>query len=195
MNLPFFNWIKNIFRFNPIIKDEPPKIIIPPTVKPKPMAKDEITIKRIKKSHPKIRTQLEKDYIECNNKVLGKYVRLRFAQVYRTIKEQDELYAQGRTKPGKKVTNAKGGQSIHNYGLAFDIVLLYDKDKNGTFETASWELNSDWYKVVDFFKKKGYSWGGDWKSFKDNPHFEKTFGETWRTLIKKNKDSEGYPIL
>jgi peptidoglycan L-alanyl-D-glutamate endopeptidase CwlK len=102
---------------------------------------------------------------------------LRFAYVYRSVNEQNKLFAQ---RP--KVTNARGGQSIHNYGMAFDIVILKDKDNNGTFETASFDIDEHWMKVVKFFKAKGWTWGGDWKSFKDAPHFEKTFGHTWRTL-------------
>ena len=137
---------------------------------------DKITLDRIKTIHPILRDELEKDYIECNN-LLPKGVRLRFAYVYRSVEEQNKLFAQ---RP--KVTNAKGGQSIHNYGLAFDIVILKDKDNNGTFETASFDIDEHWMKVVNFFKAKGWSWGGDWKSFKDAPHFEKTFGHTWRTL-------------
>ena len=153
---------------------------------------DEITLKRIEQSHPKIRKQLLDQYKEANN-LLGKNVRLRFAYVYRSIEEQNKLYNQ---KP--KVTNAKGGQSIHNYGLAFDIVLLYDKDNNGTFESASWELNKDWKTVTDYFKSKGYSWGGDWTSFKDYPHFE-VKGYKWQDLqnLPKKKDINGieYPVL
>ena len=78
---------------------------------------DKITLDRIELMHPTIREQLKKDYLEIN-KNLPKGVRLRFTQTLRTIKEQDDLYAQGRTKKGKIVTNAKGGQSIHNFGLA-----------------------------------------------------------------------------
>lgn len=154
------------------------------------MAVDNITIERISKAHPKIREELLNDYIYCNNNILGKGVRLRFAYVLRTNEEQDALYAIGRTKPGRKVTNAKGGQSIHNYGLAFDIVLLYDLDDNGTFETASWDMvkdgdndkKADWMEVVEYFKSKGWTWGGDWKKFKDYPHFQKDFGFDWKTL-------------
>lgn len=149
---------------------------------------DKITLQRIEKAHPIIREELKNDYLYCNNRLLGKGVRLRFASVYRSIEEQDVLYNK---KP--KVTNAKGGQSIHNYGIAFDIVMLYDKDGNGTFETASWDMVkdgdndglSDWMEVVKFFKSRGWEWGGDWKSFKDSPHFQKTFGNTWRTLKEK----------
>ncbi|WVE38856.1 M15 family metallopeptidase, partial [Priestia megaterium] len=43
---------------------------------------------------------------------------------FRSIEQQHKLYSQGRTTPGIIVTNAKGGYSYHNYGLAFDIALL-----------------------------------------------------------------------
>jgi peptidoglycan L-alanyl-D-glutamate endopeptidase CwlK len=163
---------------------------------------DKITLERIETAHPKIREELKEDYLYCNNRLLGKGVRLRFSHVYRSKEEQDKLYAK---RP--KVTNAKGGQSTHNFGLAFDVVMLYDNDGNGTFETASWNTikdgdndgKSDWMEVVKFFKAKGWTWGGDWKSFKDKPHFEKTFGNTWRTLQEKEMfiDANGleYPKL
>ena len=162
---------------------------------------DDITLKRINKAHPSIRQELRDDYLYCNNKLLGKGVRLRFASVYRSNEEQDKIY-----KMIPKRTNAKGGQSIHNYGLAFDIVLLYDKDGNGTFETASWnkvkdgDKNgvADWMQVVNYFKSRGWEWGGDWKSFKDAPHFQKTNGLSWRDLKDKPKFIENgieYPIL
>jgi len=154
---------------------------------------DQLTLYRIETAHPRIRVELRNYYIEINRR-LPKGVRLRFSWVYRSYKEQDLLHAK---RP--KVTNAKGGQSIHNYGLAFDIVILFDLDGNGTFETASWKQDKYFAEVVNYFKSKGYTWGGDWNSFKDNPHFQKDFGYTWRTLIDapKKLDDNGieYPIL
>ena len=135
---------------------------------------DKITLDRIKLAHPKFRDELAEQYKEINS-LLPKGVRLRFAYVYRSTAEQDALFKQ---RP--KVTNAKGGQSIHNYGLAFDIVLLYDKDGNETFETASWEQNKYWMQVVNYFKSKGWQWGGDWSKFKDAPHFQKNY--RWQDL-------------
>jgi peptidoglycan L-alanyl-D-glutamate endopeptidase CwlK len=90
-------------------------------------------------------------------------------------------------------SNSKGGHSYHNYGLAFDFALMYDKDNNGSFETLSWNLNydfdkhgiSDWQEVVKVFKNTGWQWGGDWHSFKDNPHLQKTFGYTTYQLYQK----------
>lgn len=135
---------------------------------------DKLTLERIKLAHPNIRKELAQQYTEINS-LLPKGVRLRFAYVYRSNSEQDALFNQ---RP--KVTNAKGGQSIHNYGLAFDIVLLYDKDGNETFETASWAQNKHWMQVVNYFKSKGWQWGGDWPKFKDGPHFQMNY--KWQDL-------------
>lgn len=143
---------------------------------------DKITLDRIELLHPKIRNKVKAAYLECCEALTGKAI-LRFAYTLRTFKEQDELYAIGRSKPGKIVTNAKGGQSYHNYGLAWDIVLLLDKDGDGKFEFPSWETNvdfdsdgkADWQEVVQIFKRIGAEWGGDWK-FTDKPHFQITMG-------------------
>lgn len=160
---------------------------------------DTITIQRIKEAHPSIRQQLLQQYTEANN-LLGKGARLRFAYVYRSNELQNELFNK---RP--KVTNARGGQSIHNYSLAFDIVLLYDNDGNGTFEEASWSQikdfdkdgKADWMEVVNYFKSKGWEHGGDWKKFKDYPHFQlkKSNGSsyTWQEL-KAKIDSGDYIV-
>lgn len=155
------------------------------------MMYDEITVNRIKLLHPSIRNQVKNWYLEINRK-LPKGVRLRFTHTYRTFEEQNKLFNQ---KP--KVTNAKGGQSIHNYGLAFDIVILFDKDNNGIFETASFKVDKYWLQVAEFFKAKGFIWGGDWISFKDYPHFELK-GYKWQDLQKKTTFIDGgikYPVL
>ena len=146
--------------------------------------KDQKTLERIQLLHPRLREEALIMYDEIVADLTGTAA-CRFAYTLRTFAEQDGLFAQGRTKPGAIVTKAKGGQSYHNYGLAIDIVLLVDKDKNGTFETASWDLKtdfdgdgkSDWQEVVAIFKRYGYEWGGDWK-FLDAPHFQKTLGKS-----------------
>jgi len=146
--------------------------------------KDQKTLERIQLLHPKLREEALTMYDEIVMALTGTAA-CRFAYTLRTFAEQDALFAQGRTKPGAIVTKAKGGQSYHNYGLAIDIVLLVDTDKNGTFETASWDLKtdfdgdgkSDWQEVVAIFKRYGYEWGGDWK-FVDAPHFQKTLGKS-----------------
>lgn len=88
---------------------------------------------------------------------------------YRSIEAQNKLYAQGRTKPGKRVTNAKGGRSYHNFGIAADVVFKV----NGKW---SWDDKLPWNKLGEEGKALGLEWGGDWKSIKDRPHFQYTNG-------------------
>jgi len=99
---------------------------------------------------------------------------------FRSVQEQNRLYEQGRTQKGNIVTNAKGGVSYHNYGLAIDFALKtsvgnviwdrqYDGNKNG---------KTDWNEVVAIAKSLGFEWGGDWAQFKDYPHLQMDFGLT-----------------
>jgi peptidoglycan L-alanyl-D-glutamate endopeptidase CwlK len=82
----------------------------------------------------------------------------------RTYDEQNALYEQGRTKAGRVVTNARGGYSNHNFGIAFDI---------GVFDGGRYIDESPAYKVVGALGiKLGLEWGGNWKSIQDEPHFQ-----------------------
>lgn len=89
----------------------------------------------------------------------------------RTYAQQNALYAQGRTKPGKIVTNARAGYSNHNFGLAIDYFLVSSDGKN-----SIWTVNKNWRRVAAIGKSLGFSWGGDWRTFKDYPHLEMTGG-------------------
>ena len=149
---------------------------------------DNITIERIKNLHPNIRQKALDAYQEANN-VLGRGVRLRFSYTLRTFAEQDALFAK---RP--KVTNARAGQSFHNYGLAFDIVLLYDKNLDGVFEEASWDMVrdgdrdgiADWLEVTRVLERYGFK-NGFLKNGKkwDFPHFQMDFGYSWQRLLAK----------
>jgi peptidoglycan L-alanyl-D-glutamate endopeptidase CwlK len=167
--------------------------------------KDQVTLDRINLLHPKLKDDALKIYDEIVAALNGSAI-CRFTHTLRTFAEQDALYAQGRTKAGAKVTNARGGASYHNYGLAIDIVLLVDKDKNGSFETASWETNkdfdndkiADWMEIVAIFKRYGFEAGIDWK-FMDAPHFQKSFGysiKQLQDLFHTNKvDKNNYVLI
>ena len=95
---------------------------------------------------------------------------------YRDNASQDALYAQGRTKPGKIVTNAKAGQSWHNYRCAVDVVpIVAGKPR--------WDVKDEvWQKVGALGKAAGLEWAGDWKRFKEYPHFQYTGGLTLAQL-------------
>jgi peptidoglycan L-alanyl-D-glutamate endopeptidase CwlK len=147
---------------------------------------DKITLDRIELLHPKLREEVKLIYKEICERLTGKAF-CRFTHTLRTFAEQNAIYAQGRTKPGKIVTFAKGGQSYHNYGLAIDIVLIVDTNGNGKYDTASWDFKKDFdgdgkadFDEIDFvFKLHG--WKGLYKSDGkrwDLPHFQKTLGYT-----------------
>ena len=151
---------------------------------------DKLTLDRIKLLHPKVRKEAGEIYAEICEALKGRAM-CRFAFTLRTIAEQNKLFAQGRTAPGKIVTKARGGLSYHNYGLAIDIVLIIDTDGDGKHDKAVWDTRTDfdkdgradWMEVVNIFKQYGWTWGGDWK-FTDAPHFEKTFGYSVRQLLR-----------
>lgn len=90
---------------------------------------------------------------------------------YRSFDRQAELYAQGRTSPGKIVTNAKPGDSIHQYALAGDYVADGATDKLGV--QWSWENRNGIYQRMGAVAQDcGLIWGGEWKRFPDLPHIE-----------------------
>ena len=95
---------------------------------------------------------------------------LLITSTYRDNESQNALYAQGRTKQGRIVTNAKGGQSFHNYRCAVDVVPLL----NGK---PVWDAENDiWQKVGDFGIAAGLEWAGNWTKFREMPHFQYTNG-------------------
>lgn len=152
---------------------------------------DKITAERIAKLHPLVRQEMTNIITECNKALTGRS-KVRISQGLRTFEEQNALYNQT-----PKVTNAKGGQSIHNYGFAVDIVLIIE-GKTASWDTfADWDNDkiSDWTECVTIFKKYGWNWGGDWKTFKDMPHFDKKGFSDWKVLQQKARDKNNYIII
>lgn len=95
----------------------------------------------------------------------------------RSYAEQNELYEQGRTKSGPIVTNARGGYSNHNFGIAFDI---------GLFDGARYIPESPLYKVVGSIGTSlGLEWGGNWTSIVDEPHFQ--LRPSWSSGMKESE--------
>lgn len=93
--------------------------------------------------------------------------RLTVTQGLRTIDEQNALYAQGRTRSGPIVTNARGGFSWHNFGLAVDLAYMDESGKPSWDEKRfNYRLFGKWGAAV------GLEWGGNWKKFRDQPHFQ-----------------------
>ena len=130
--------------------------------------------------HPWLQYKINLLLNKCNKK--GIY--LIITEGYRTKEHQDKLYAQGRTTPGKIVTNARGSDlsSQHQWGIAFDI---------GIAATTPAEIyNLAMIKLVATIAKGlGLGWGGDWISPVDTPHFYlKKWGDT-PTALKRTYGS------
>lgn len=100
---------------------------------------------------------------------------------YRSPEEQNALYKQGRTTPGSKVTNAKAGQSLHQYRCAIDLVPMV----HGKPEWSG--AHPSWRKIAAVFKAHGFEWGYDWKTFKEMPHFQMTKGHPLSYFQKGGK--------
>lgn len=166
------------------------------------------SIEKIQTAHPKLKAKMLAAYQEAV-KVTPTGVHPYIDEVLRTFKRSDELYAQGRTKPGPIVTNAPGGSSYHNYGLACDFhIQVNGKD--------IWpnrpDKDNNWMKVVTIFKKYGFKWGADWdndgitkaqgdkdEGIVDAPHFEQSFGYSVKQLLALYKagkvDKDGYVLI
>ena len=100
---------------------------------------------------------------------------VRIYTAFRSWAEQDHLFAQGRWAPGNVVTNARGGDSYHNWGLAFDAAPY----ENGVISNDS----AKFIRMGHLGEKVGLQWGGSFKSIVDYPHFQYTFGlNTWDLL-------------
>ncbi|MBM7579582.1 M15 family metallopeptidase [Jeotgalibacillus terrae] len=114
---------------------------------------------------------------------------------FRSFEEQDEIFAQGRTRDGNIVSYAEGGESYHNYGLAIDFALQTDNDVIWDLEyDGNGNGESDWMEVVDISKDLGFTWGGDFRGFKDYPHFEMRFGLSISELKRGERPAEG-PVI
>lgn len=86
-------------------------------------------------------------------------------QGYRSISEQNNLYARGRILPGPRVTNARGGFSLHNYGVSFDIAFM--KANRVYYPPSDSYL---WEVVAKIGKRIGLEWGD--RGYVDLPHFQ-----------------------
>lgn len=140
--------------------------------------KHDIRIDR-SKLHPWLDHRLGILLSKCEEK--GIY--LIITEGFRTKKHQDDLYAKGRTKPGKIVTNAKGStySSQHMWGIAFDIAI---NDSKLLYDAATIK------KVAKIAKSIGLGWGGDWRSIVDTPHF---YLKKWGSTTTKLKRQYGTP--
>ena len=117
--------------------------------------------------HPKVKTLCEQFIASCAKQNID----ILITSTYRDTESQNALYAQGRTTPGKKVTNAKGGQSFHNWKVAFDFCPIV----NGK---AQWNDVALFTKCGEIAESIGLEWAGRWVKFRELAHCQYTNGLT-----------------
>src|SRR5208337_955731 len=94
----------------------------------------------------------------------------RVTQGLRSWNDQDKLYQQGRTTPGKIVTNAPAGTSWHNFGLAVDIVPMDQDPPQPDWDTS----HPVWQRLIAVGESLGLYSGSEFAHIKDEPHFQLT---------------------
>jgi len=120
---------------------------------------------RLAQVYPRLADLIEKLSTRCI--LEGFYITV--AQGLRTVEEQQALYEQGRTTPGKIVTNAQGGHSWHNFGLAVDC---YPEDSDGKVD---WNADHPHWKTMERIGVSlGLTSGANWVRIVDAPHFQIT---------------------
>lgn len=123
---------------------------------------NQASIKRLSTVHPILAQKVN----ALVSALAAKGMHVEVTQALRTVAEQDALYAQGRTRKGVKVTNARGGQSYHNFGLAVDFALVMPNGKLG------WpEPHPVWKAIGTEAARLGLEWGGIWRT-PDLPHVQ-----------------------
>jgi peptidoglycan L-alanyl-D-glutamate endopeptidase CwlK len=122
---------------------------------------------------------LKKSWHELKYRAKHKNIDLILTSTYRDGEYQDYLYSQGRTRPGNIVTNAKSGESIHNYGLSFDFAPI-ELDGNINWSSS----NKKWNISGEIWMNMGGDWGGIWNTLVDLAHCEFTGELTINDLQK-----------
>lgn len=103
-------------------------------------------------------------------RVLDAGMRVRIISGTRSYAEQDRLYQKGRFgNPGPVVTRARGGESNHNFGLAWDIGIF---SVDGGYPGPELEYE----RAAHIGMVSALEWGGDWHGFVDRPHYQLATG-------------------
>lgn len=139
-----------------------------------------INSKSLDDLEPEVKVLAEQLIAKCK----AENIQIIVTSTYRNFASQAQLYAQGRSTAGRKVTNAKPGQSYHNWRVAFDIVPV----RNGKpVWSTSGEDGKMWQRIGAIGVSLGLEWAGNWKTFKEYPHFQKLPEgvKSWRDLLAK----------
>lgn len=123
--------------------------------------------RKIEDLHPVVQPMARAFVAEC----LLAGIEVLITSTYRDAESQTALYAQGRTTPGARVTNARAGQSWHNWRCALDFVPIVGGK-------AMWNDLASFKRCAAIAEALGFEWAGRWKSFPELAHIQFTGGLT-----------------
>lgn len=126
-----------------------------------------ISSRKLEDLHPTVREYCERFILACDDAGVDVII----TSTFRDEESQNALFAQGRSRPGKRITNARGGDSFHQYRVAFDFAPVL----NGKID---WNDTKLWKICGEIAEGIGLEWGGNWTKFKDLPHCQYTEGLT-----------------
>ena len=150
------------------------------------------TLENLSGLNQKARAKFE-DFLALAQPILARHgVTVEVISGLRSYQQQAALYAQGRTKPGRIVTNARPGSSWHNYGLAIDLGLfkagVYLDEKNPRL------ADKVYAELGALAKSMGIEWAGYWTTFKETPHFQYRPGIPSITAAKARLQAVGMDV-
>ena len=141
------------------------------------MTLDDRSERNLATLHPEIQKRVATFIGAAKNLAQPRGLDVRIISALRSYAEQDAIYAQGRTTPGRIVTHARAGHSNHNFGLSVDI---------GIFKGKSYLDDHPLYdELGPLGESLGLEWGGRWKKIVDKPHYQ--FRPPWATGMTESE--------
>lgn len=140
------------------------------------MTLDDRSERNLATLHPDIQPRVAAFISAAKNLASPRGLDVRIISALRSYAEQEAIYAQGRTTPGRIVTKARAGYSNHNFGLAFDV---------GVFKGKAYLDHAFYDELGPLGESLGLEWGGRWKKIVDKPHYQ--FRPKWATGMTESE--------
>lgn len=149
---------------------------------------DERSKRNLESLHPDVQSKFEAFLTEVQTIAKSKGLEYKAICGTRSWEEQARIYALGRTVPGKIVTKAPPGYSMHNFGLALDCGVF--RDGKYLDETDPKTASAMHKKAGAIASSHGLRWGGNFKTITDEPHFELDTPLSLSQLRDRKKNDE-----
>lgn len=143
------------------------------------MTLDDRSERNLATLHPDLQPRVAAFISAAKNLASPRGLDVRIISGTRSYAEQEAIYAKGRSTPGRIVTNARGGYSNHNFGIAIDIGVFSRDGKTYHGDHALYD------ELGPLGESLGLEWGGRWKKIVDKPHYQ--FRPRWATGMTESE--------